>query len=207
MIQNGGNPFIRNKKGESVITLLESLTEEQAQIKEQLQEAIKNFEEKYPSTDQESGVHSAARKNQLKKLKRYKLFSASFDPYNNKRQKPVEVAMECGHLEVALFLMENTDGLFPREEWKTYNSFLPTYSQDLNLRRKCVEFLANQAPESLNALKEKYPRVFKIYEDVGVSEAENGKLEVDSQTMDNNIIQIIHRTEENQEEEECSTKL
>ena len=171
MIQNGGNPFIRNKKGESVITLLESLTEEQAQIKEQLQEAIKNFEEKYPSTDQESGVHSAARKNQLKKLKRYKLFSASFDPYNNKRQKPVEVAMECGHLEVALFLMENTDGFFPRDEWKTFAPFLSTYSQDPNLRNKCLKFLANQTPEALDALKDKYPLVFKNLDDDGVLEA------------------------------------
>ena len=115
--------------------------------------------------------------------------------------------MECGHLETALFLMKNTVGIFPREEWKTHESFLSTYFQDPNLRKKCAEFLANQAPESLNALKDKYPRFFKIYEDVGVSEAENGELEIDSQTMDNNIIQIIHRTEENQEEEECSTKL
>ena len=204
MIQNGGNPFIRNKAGESINKQLESLTGEQADIKEQLQEAIRSFDEKYPIKDEESVVHCAARNNQLKKLRTYKFFCASFDSYNNKRQKPVEVAIECGHLEVAVFLMENSDVFFPRQEWKTYESFLTTYSQNPNLRKKCLMFLANQSSESLEALKDKYPSVLENLEGVGVSEAENGELEVGSKTMDNNRIQIFNLTAEKEGKEECS---
>ena len=152
--------------------MLNTLTEEEAGIKEQLQEAINSFNDSFPSKSQESVVHSAARNNQLKLLKRFKFFNASFDSYNNKRQKPVEVVMECGHLEVALYLMENTCGFYPCENHYS-EIYLTTYSHEPNLRKKCYEFPSNQPTESINALKENYSHVFKILEDLGHLEAED----------------------------------
>ena len=196
MIQNGGNPFVRNKEGESVNLLLESLTEEQAGIKEQLKEAIKNFEENFPCGDQESFVHCAARNNQLKLLKRYKFLQASFDSYNNKRQKPVEIAMESGQLEVAIYLMENTFGFFLTEEQNTYEPCLTTYSQEPNLRDKCREFLSNQAEESLADLRDKYPLVFETLEDVGHLEAEVSTLGAGLPSVDSNDLQLTDVTDQ-----------
>jgi hypothetical protein len=45
-------------------------------------------------------------------LKFYNFFNASFDSFNYKREKPVEVAIESGHLEAALYLMENMKDVF-----------------------------------------------------------------------------------------------
>jgi hypothetical protein len=45
-------------------------------------------------------------------LKAYKFLNASFDSFNNKREKPVEVAMERGHLKATLYLMGNMENVF-----------------------------------------------------------------------------------------------
>ncbi len=53
-----------------------------------------------------------ARRNHVGLLKAYKFLNASFDSFNYKRKKPVEVAMEKGHLEATLYLMENMEDVF-----------------------------------------------------------------------------------------------
>jgi len=172
MIKSGGNPFLRNKEGASVNSLIDNLTEDQADVREQLKEAIKNFFEEQKRIGEEGGhresaVHAAARNKNLKLLKRYKLLQASFDSYNYQGQKPVEVA----HLEVAIFLMQHTHGFFQEEENNICESYLTTYSQDPKLREKCLAFLRGQPTDSMDALKVKYPRVFESYENAGSLEA------------------------------------
>ena len=132
MIQHGGNPFVRNKAGQSIESMLESLSPDQSSIKKLLLSEIENFKLKFPPQDQESLVHSAARNNRLKLLKVYRLLNASLDSFNYKRQKPLEVAMESGHLESSLYLMQSMPGIF----------------QDQDIGQECFKFLREQASSS-----------------------------------------------------------
>ena len=130
MVKKGGNPFIKNLAGETAESIVGNLRNEvPSEEKTEVLKAIESYHEKFPPKTFDSLVHSAARKNGLGRLKVMKFFGANFESYNERRQLPLDVAIEANHFELALYLMQETDQLF----------------HDGDLVKKCFEFLIGQA--------------------------------------------------------------
>ena len=148
MIRKGGNPFIKNLGGETAESIVRNLRDEvPAEERTEVLNAIEGYLEKFPPKPYDSLVHSAARQNELGRLKVMKFFGANFESYNERRQLPLDVAIEAKHLELSLYLMLNTDQLF----------------KDSDLVKRCFEFLIVQAREfSFTAnLAGRYLKVFQ----------------------------------------------
>ena len=113
MIRKGGHPLIKNLKGVSVSDLVDSMKDNDP-MKDRLKAEIVNFS---PAKDQAEGrIHAAARLNQMNLIKVYYFLGARFDSHDAFGRLPVLIAIEAGHRDLALYLMQHTDGAFDRAD-------------------------------------------------------------------------------------------
>ena len=106
MLDNGGNPFLKNKSGETIEGLLKTNPTQQSQstiVQEILNEA-EQLKQRTTMETNESLVHSAVRKKDLKILKLYSKLGASLQTLNLKDQTPRELAAELGFHEIVQYI-------------------------------------------------------------------------------------------------------
>ena len=125
MIQMGGNPFISNKMGDSIESLVGSLCREEEDIKNQILAEINAFKTSFPPSEKEGLVHSAVRQNNLKLAKVLQMLGASFDSYNNKRERPLDIAIDNKCNRMAVFVLNSMDRAVEEEDKaKKYSCFI-----------------------------------------------------------------------------------
>jgi ankyrin repeat protein len=102
MLSKGGNPFIKNKQGETAEDLLESAkknllrmrSDAKQQDADRVNEILSQMGEmkKDHQETNESRVHIAARANNLRKIQFYHKIGAPLESYNLNGETPLELA-------------------------------------------------------------------------------------------------------------------
>ena len=104
MMDNGGNPLLRNKCGQTVEGLLKTNPTQQSTIVQKIIDVIEQLKQRTPVETNESLVHSAVRKKDLKILKLYYKLGASLQTLNLKDQTPRDLAVELGFHEIVQYI-------------------------------------------------------------------------------------------------------
>jgi hypothetical protein len=145
MLENGGNPFLGNKKGETIEHYVQN---SESEIRLKFDNTIRGLKE-HPWKRKESLVHKAVRGNSLIGLSILKMIFASLESHNSEREKPIEIAIANENLEMSLFIMKNTKNVF----------------EDVSLDKKCNDFLYNQITSNhVNpSLIQKYKTVWESF--------------------------------------------
>jgi hypothetical protein len=84
MLEHGGNPFIKNKKGESIESLLQR---SEFEIPVKIAAKINELKSA-PIQCKESPVHKSVRDNNVNRLKILKMCFASLESYNYHQERP-----------------------------------------------------------------------------------------------------------------------
>ena len=104
MLDNGGNPFLRNKSGQTVEGLLKTNSTQQSTIVQKIIDVIDQLKQRTPVETNESLVHSAVRNKDLKLLKLCYKRGASLQTFNLKDQTPRDLAVELGFHEIVQYI-------------------------------------------------------------------------------------------------------
>ncbi len=108
MLLKGGNPFIRNKHGESAEDLLRSDANQDSDHLPEIWNLIEELKTNLPEETNESLVHAAVRKNYLKKIKFYCKIGAPLVSFNLMGQTPLELAQRLGFEDIRNFIEKQT---------------------------------------------------------------------------------------------------
>ena len=105
MLNKGGNPFVLNRQGESVSSLIDSQSpvEGEEEIIDQIKSKIEALKKIQVLDSNESPTHRVVRQNKVCKLKLFKILGASLNSFNLKGQTPRDVAIEKGFFEIIDF--------------------------------------------------------------------------------------------------------
>jgi len=106
-----------NRCGKSIASMVESSTDDYNGNMQKIRAEIEAFKINFPVSDEESWVHSAVRKKQVKLVKLYRKLGASFDAYNYKRERPLDIAIKNKDVEMAALLLDSM--ILTREERET----------------------------------------------------------------------------------------
>ena len=150
MLENNGNPFIRNKKGETIDDYLQKEACD-AIIYQKLKDYVRKIQIQQNNILEEKPadrVHQSVIENNLKKLRLYRLLSASLESYNLKGEMPLEIAMKNDNLEIVLYLIEHTKNVF----------------ENMSLGPKVYDFLAKKIREKNELLPSHIKRYSKVWE-------------------------------------------
>ena len=109
MIQAGGNPFIRNKLGQTTEILLQQLPATESNMVPEILELIEQLKNATPEEKNTSLVHEAVLNNNLERLRLYHKIGAPLHSYNMKGQTPKDLAEELDYRDIAKFLQENCE--------------------------------------------------------------------------------------------------
>ncbi len=109
LIKNGGDPFQRNKKEESIESYLNDI-EGHESLKLLIQESKGGL-----STEGESPIHRAIEDNKTMKLHIYRVLGANFYAFNNKGERPLEVAINLGDVDIVLFVLHQSQILLEED--------------------------------------------------------------------------------------------
>ena len=104
MLDNGGNPFLRNKSGQTVEGLLKTNSTQQSTIVQKIIDVIDQLKQRTPVETNESLVHSSVRNKDLKLLKLCYKLGASLQTFNLKDQTPRDLAVELGFHEIVQYI-------------------------------------------------------------------------------------------------------
>ena len=104
MLDNGGNPFLRNKSGQTVEGLLKTNSTQQSTIVQKIIDVIDQLKQRTPVETNESLVHSAVRNKDLKLLNLCYKLGASLQTFNLKDQTPRDLAVELGFHEIVQYI-------------------------------------------------------------------------------------------------------
>ena len=114
MLENGGDPFIKNMKGESIESILND-TEDHEDLKLLIDTARKNLSLK--TTGIASPIHNAIKEGNISWLKIYKMLGANFCSFNDKGERPIETAINLDHanVDIVLFVLNQSQTLLEEE--------------------------------------------------------------------------------------------
>jgi ankyrin repeat protein len=108
MLSKGGNPFIRNKHGESSEDLLRSDANQNSDLLPEIWNLIEEMKTNLSEETNESLVHAAVRKNDLKKIQFYHRIGAPLVSFNLMGQTPLELAQRHGFDDIRNFMEKQT---------------------------------------------------------------------------------------------------
>jgi ankyrin repeat protein len=108
MLLKGGNPLIRNKHGESAEDFLRRDPNQNSDHLPEIWNMIEEMKTNLPEETNESLVHAAVRKNDLKKIKFYHKIGAPLVSFNLMGQTPLELAQQLGFDEIEQFIEKQT---------------------------------------------------------------------------------------------------
>ncbi len=114
MLEHNGNPFLKNKKGESIENYLKvefSSNEILKKIKEKVETLKKETKDALKKTST-GVVHQATIERNLNKLRFYYFFSISLETFNGNGVIPLELALDSNDLEIVLFIVNSTKNIF-----------------------------------------------------------------------------------------------
>ena len=154
MLEKGGNPFVKNKRGESIVSYLQA---SEPEIQQKFEPKIKELKIKAllaSIKSEESPVHRSVRENNLKRLKRLRMFCATLESYNSMQEKPIDIAMKNGNLEIALYIMKYSQNVF----------------DDSSRALKCFDFLSEKIASTIVDLTfiEDYTNIWKTFLEYGI---------------------------------------
>ena len=104
MIDKGGNPFLKNRNGQNVESLLRGNPNSASPIVDEILAIIERLKQQTPHETNESLVHAAVRKNSLKRLKLFYNLGASLESFNLTGQTPRDVAVELELHHIVQFI-------------------------------------------------------------------------------------------------------
>ncbi len=110
MLLKGGNPFIRNKHGKSAEDLLRGDTNQNSEHLTEIWNLIEEMKYNLSAETNESLVHTAVRKNDLKKVQFYNKIGAPLVSFNLMGQTPLELAQQLGFDNIEQFIEKQTSG-------------------------------------------------------------------------------------------------
>ncbi len=110
MLQNGGDPFLRNKKGESIETYLKD-REDLQHLKTLLEQA--RIRKNSDTKEGANFIHKAVEEGSLTWLKIYSILGGNFYSFNQKGDRPLDVALNPhANTEVMLYVLNQSQRLF-----------------------------------------------------------------------------------------------
>ena len=108
MLLKGGNPFIRNKHGESAEDFLRRDPNQNSDHMPEIWNMIEEMKTNLPDETNESLVHAAVRKNDLRKIQFYHRIGAPLVSFNLMGQTPLELAQRLGFDDIRNFIEKQT---------------------------------------------------------------------------------------------------
>lgn len=152
MLENGGDPFQKNKKGESVESILNDM-EDPEDLKSLIDIAKQNLSVK--TTGRASVIHNAIEDGNILKLQIYSMLGANFYSFNEKGERPIETAitnLENANVEIVLYVLNCSQSLLDEEKiFKLVFQFLEKETQQKNIN----ETIIKKYEDSLLSLIEK----------------------------------------------------
>jgi len=114
LLENGGDPFQKNKKGESIESILNDM-EDHDDLKSLIETAKKNLSLK--TTGRASLIHNAIEDGNILKLQIYSMLGGNFNSFNEKGERPIETAinLENANVEIVLFVLNRSQSLLEEE--------------------------------------------------------------------------------------------
>jgi len=107
-LQNGGDPFLKNKNGDSIETYI--LNREDLQNFRELVDSArvrKNSED----TGQNHFIHKAVENGSMKWLQFYAFFGGNFKSFNKKGERPLDIAIKNDNADIVLYVISQSQEL------------------------------------------------------------------------------------------------
>ena len=104
-MKNGGDPFIKNKNGDSIESYLQN-REDLQNLKELVDQARINQNSDH--TEENYFIHKAVETGSLKWLQFYAFFGGNFKSFNKNGEMPLNIALKKTNVEIVLYVISQS---------------------------------------------------------------------------------------------------
>jgi len=108
MLQNGGDPFLKNKNGDSIETYLQN-REDLLNLKELVNQARIN--KNLDNTEENYYIHKGVESGSMKWLQFYAFFGGNFKSFNKNGERPLDIALKKANVEIVLYVISQSQEL------------------------------------------------------------------------------------------------
>ena len=113
LLQNGGNPFIKNKNGDSVESYLQNRDDLQS-LKALVHQA--RVSKNSSITGENHFIHKAVENGSMKWLQFYAVFGGNFKSYNKTGERPLDIAIKKGNIDIVLYVISQSQELLESQD-------------------------------------------------------------------------------------------
>jgi len=108
LLKNGGDPFIKNKNGDSIESYLQN-REDLQNLKELVDQARINQNSDH--TEENYYIHKAVETGSMKWLQFYAFFGGIFKSFNKNGERPLDIALKKANVEIVLYVISQSQEL------------------------------------------------------------------------------------------------
>jgi hypothetical protein len=156
LLQNGGDPFLKNKNGDSIESYLQN-REDLQNLRELVDQArvSKNSEDK----GENKFIHKAVENGNMQWLQFYAFFGGNFKSFNKQGERPLDIAIKMANVDIVLYVISQSQELLENHD---------IFDQVSN-------FLQSQILEQKisNTLKQKYETLLQKLVKIGTNNDNN----------------------------------
>ena len=133
LLQNGGDPFLKNKNGESIETYLQNRDDLQS-LKALVEQA--RVSKNSSITGDNHFIHKAVENGSMKWLQFYAVFGGNFKSYNKTGECPLDIAIKKDNIDIVLYVISQSQELLENQDiFNHVFQFLETKFLDQKINR------------------------------------------------------------------------